>query len=96
MSREEVPTATGAGAKTLYLKEWWEVVGVLKGIREKNGILEVYIDCHGVAYKLVFQRDSTEATRLREDLQDHVGGVVAILKTDLGDVPLVTRFVDGF
>jgi len=96
MSRDKVLVATNADAKTLHLREWWEVVGVLKGIREKNGILELYIDCHGVAYKLVFRRYSVEAARLREDFQDHEGRVVGILKTDMEDVPLVTRFVDGF
>ena len=34
-------------AKTYFLKEWWEIVGVLEDIKEVDGTHEVYIRCHG-------------------------------------------------
>jgi hypothetical protein len=78
------------GAKALRLKVWWEVVGVLRGVRETGGRLEVYIDC-GEVYRLSFPRDSAEAEILRRGLRGMEGRVVGILRTDLGDMPIAVR-----
>jgi hypothetical protein len=81
------------GARDLHLKEWWEVVGVLKGVREIHGRLEVYMDC-GELYRLTFPGDSAEAEVLRRGLQGMEGRVVGILRTDLRDMPIAVR-LDG-
>jgi hypothetical protein len=79
------------GARTVRLKEWWEVVGVLKGVREIDESLEVYVDCHGEPYRLTFPTDSAEAEIMKRSLQGLEGKVVGILKTDLKDMPIAVR-----
>ena len=36
-------------AKTCFLKEWWEIVGVLEDVKNVGGCYEVYIRCYDVA-----------------------------------------------
>jgi hypothetical protein len=79
------------GVRDLRLREWWEVVGVLKGLRETGGRLEVYIDCHGEVYRLSFPRDSAEAEILRKGLRGMEDRVMGILRTDLKDMPIAVR-----
>lgn len=79
------------GARSLRLKEWWEVVGVLKDVREAGGRLEVYMDCHGEVYRLSFPRDSAEAEILKRSLRGMEDRVVGILRTDLKDMPIAVR-----
>ena len=78
-------------AKKCYLREWWEIVGVLLGTRVNGYDYEVYIECNDTLYKLVYHVESREADILREKLDESVGMVIGILRTDLADEPVMVR-----
>lgn len=78
-------------AERCYLKEWWEIVGVLLGTRMNGYDYEVYIECWEKLYRLVYRADSREAGILREKLQGLEGKVIGILRTDLVEEPLGVR-----
>jgi hypothetical protein len=78
-------------AKKCYLREWWEIVGVLQGIRINGYEYEVYVECDDTLYKLVYHVESREARILREKLERLEGRVIGILRTDLVDEPVMVR-----
>ncbi len=78
-------------AKTCFLKEWWEIVGVLEDVKEVDGTYEVYIRCYDVLYRLIFFEDSIRDADLWRRLTRLKGKVVGILRTDLRERPLRVR-----
>jgi hypothetical protein len=81
-------------AEKCYLREWWEIVGVLLGTRMNGCDYEVYVECNETLYKLVYHAESREAGIIREKLKGLEGRVIGILRTDLVDEPVAVR-VEG-
>jgi len=77
--------------KICFLKEWWEIVGVLEDVRDVGGCYEVYIRCYDVLYRLVFFEDSIGDADLWKRIKRLKGKVVGILRTDLREMPLKDR-----
>jgi hypothetical protein len=78
-------------AERCYLREWWEIVGVLLGMRMNGCDYEVYVECHETLYRLVYYAESREAGILLEKLQGLEGKVIGILRTDLVEEPVAVR-----
>ena len=78
-------------AKTCFLKEWWEIVGVLEDVRDVDGCYEVYIRCYDVLYKLVFCADYLNNADLWKRFKVLRGKVIGILRTDMSYKPLRVR-----
>jgi AbrB family looped-hinge helix DNA binding protein len=76
-------------SKTHHLKEWWEIVGVLEETLEDDSSYEAYIKCNTTLYRLMYPPNSKEAEILREKLKGLEGKVIAILRTDLEDEPVM-------
>jgi DNA-binding FrmR family transcriptional regulator len=74
-------------AKTIRLREWQEIVGVLRRIEEDESCLEVYVECSNT-YRLVFPKGSAEALKRLRGLE---GRTIGILKTGMPEKPIAVR-----
>jgi hypothetical protein len=76
-------------AKTIRLRRWEEIAGVLKRLEEDEDQVEVYVECSNT-YRLVFPKGSAEAEALKR-LEGQEGRAIGILRTGMPEEPIAVR-----
>jgi hypothetical protein len=82
-------SAADTKAKTIRLRRWEEIAGVLKHLEEDEDHFEVYVECSNT-YRLVFHRGSAEAEALKR-LEGQEGKTIGILRTGMPEKPIAVR-----
>lgn len=77
--------------KQVSLRPWEEIVGRLKAIETNSQTISAIINCtHDLEIALTYPNDTPEA-KIIQNLNNHLGQKIAMLKTDIPEKPLIIK-----